>query len=532
MEQGAPWQAFRGPGRRRPANRTIPGVTLFDGHPHHPDAPSEGDAPPPHALEAEHAVLGALLFDNDALVDVDGVVEDRDFFEPFHQRLFRAITRDIRAGRLAEPSQLAQYFIVDGAFAEFGGTRYLIDLMDKAPPRNQAGHYAKVVRSVALRREVARIASEIAIRATTDGDADGATLMADLERELIGVRQGKTDLSLRPFGEVAREVCYGMDRPEARPMLKLGIAKLDKLLGGAELGDMIVLGGRPGMGKSALAGCLALNVAMAGLGVAEINAEMTVQQMARRHLTDLAFSRYGHDAPFYRAIREGTCTEPQRRMIGAIQAETEKLPLYMIKRTGLTLGRVRAMIMRQKMIWESIGIPLRLVVVDHVGLITPDKGGRSRLEDQTIVSGALKELADELGVVMLALAQLNRQVEMRDDKRPMLADLRDSGSWEQDADVVIGCYRDAYYARREREPKGDLKVAEWVMRCSSPIVEAIGLKVREGDVGTAKLWASIGHNAIRDEAPFDASDPFAKSPSADLFAPPSQPALAPAGEVL
>ena len=173
----------------------------------------------------------------------------------------------------------------------------------------------------------------------------------------------------------------------------------------------------------------------------------------------------------------------------------------MVKRTGLTLGRIRAMLNRQKMLWEAMGIPLRLVIIDHVGLVSPDQGGRSRNEDQTVVSGRLKELADELGVVMMALAQLNRQVERREDKRPMLADLRDSGSWEQDADVVIGTYRDAYYARREKEPKSDMKLAEHLARASSPIIEAIGLKVREGEPGTAKLWASIGHNAIRDEPP-------------------------------
>ena len=108
-------------------------------------------------------------------------------------------------------------------------------------------------------------------------------------------------------------------------------------------------------------------------------------------------------------------------------------------------------------------------------------------------------------MVMLALAQLNREVEKRDDKRPQLSDLRDSGSWEQDADVVIGAYRDAYYARREKEPKKELERAEWILRAASPTVEAIALKVREGDVGTASLWASIGHNAIRNEAPDDAA---------------------------
>ena len=133
---------------------------------------------------------------------------------------------------------------------------------------------------------------------------------------------------------------------------------------------------------------------------------------------------------------------------------------------------------------------------------------------------------------MVALAQLNRSVESREDKRPGLADLRDSGSWEQDADIVIGVYRDAYYARREQPPKKELELAEWTLRASNPHIEAIGLKVREGDVGTAKLWASIGHNAIRDHAPDD-MDPFAAS-TPSLFNRPQAAAAQPqtSGETL
>lgn len=499
---------------------------MFDAHPNHPDASAREEAPPPHNLEAEHALLGIIMLHNDAFTAVDGLVSPRDFFEPFHQRLFKTMGDDIRHGRIVEPSVLHQYFLIDPAYPEFGGMGYLIDLMDKAPATNLAEHFAKAIRSVALRREVVRIARDIALRAQNDAAADGSEMMADLERELLAVRTGKDDLSFLSWSEVSRAVVYGMDKPDDRPIVKLGLGKLDKMLGGAEYGDLIVLGGRPGMGKSALAAVIARLVAQQGLGVAEVNAEMSTMQMGRRHLTDMAFDRYGAEAPFYRDIRNGTLTEAQRRMIAEIQHETEHLPLRMVKRTGLTLGRIRAMLMRQKMLWETMGIPLRLVVIDHVGLVAPDQGTRSRNEDQTIVSGRLKELADELGVVMLALAQLNRQVETREDKRPMLSDLRDSGSWEQDADVVLGTYRDAYYARREREPKGDLKVADWMARCASPTIEAIGLKVREGDVGTAKLWASIGHNAIRDHAP-DSDDPFAQAPS--LFQPRPQ-AVAPQAE--
>lgn len=478
----------------------IIGEAMTDYHPLDPAAPGQEDTTP-KSLESEQALLGMLMLSNEVFAVVDGHVAARDFHEPFHQRLFKAIGEDCRHGRLAEPAILATYFSIDPAFHEFGGISYLADLVDKAPPTTFALDYCRAIRSTALRRETIRICRDIQDRATADANASGAELMADLERELLAVRAGKDDLAFQSWAEVSRGVVYGMDRPDETPLLKLGLKKVDHLLGGCEPGELLVLGGRPGMGKSALAAVIARLTADGGGGVAEINAEMTVQQMARRHLTDYAFERFGYEAPQYRDIKRGTLSDRQKEIIATVQHETAERPLMMVKRTGLTLGRIRAMLNRQKMLWEAMGIPLRLVVIDHVGLVSPDQGGRSRNEDQTVVSGRLKELADELGVVMMALAQLNRQVEMREDKRPMLADLRDSGSWEQDADVVIGTYRDAYYARREKEPKSELKLAEHMARASSPIIEAIGLKVREGEPGTAKLWASIGHNAIRDEPP-------------------------------
>lgn len=472
-------------------------MQLVEYHPLDPNAPD----PAPYNLEAEQALLGVLMFDNDAFISVDGLLSPTDFHEPFHQRLFKAIADDVRHGRLAEPTLLMTYFGIDPAFHSFGGIRYLADLVDRAPPSANAPHYAKEIRSQSLRRNVIRIAGDLLKRAKFDTETPGAELMSGLEREMLAVRTGKDDLAFQSWGEVSRAVVYGMDRPDDRPLVKFGLSRIDEIIGGAERGDLIVLGGRPGMGKSALAGCIALNVARQGFGVAEVNAEMTTLQMGRRHLTDLAFFEHGLDAPMYRDIRRGTTTDAQKHMLGEIQAEFASLPLMMVKRTGLTLGRVRAMLNRQRMIWQSMGIRLSLVVIDHVGLISPDETSYSRQADQTIVSGKLKEMAEELDVVMIALAQLNRQVESRDDKRPQLSDLRDSGSWEQDADVVIGAYRDAYYARREKPPKKDLELAEWTLRASNPHIEAIALKVREGDVGTAQLWASIGHNAIRNEAP-------------------------------
>jgi replicative DNA helicase len=467
----------------------------------HPNDPRAQADLPPVNIEAEQCILGIVLYDNRAFSEVDGILQPRDFHEPFHQRAWKTIGDLIRVGRLAEPVILRDFFCIDPAFEALGGMGYLADLVDRAPPSANAPEYARAVRSMALRRDVIRIAQGIAQRARDEATADGADLMADMERELLAVRSGKSDLQLRTWRDVSAEIVYGLDRPDDRPLIQCGLDKIDNAVGGFERGDLVVIGARPSMGKSALAGCMALNVALQGLGVVELNGEMTTVQMGRRHLTDWAFRQYADEGPMYRDIKRKVLTDGQKQILRRVDEDLQHLPLAMLKRTGLTLGRMRAMLRRQKMLWEAAGIRMSMVVIDHVGLVRPDDLGRGRTEDQTLVSASLKEMAEELDVVMLALAQLNRKVEDRDDKRPQLSDLRDSGSWEQDADVVMGVYRDSYYARREREPKQQVALAEWIIRQSSPTVEAIMLKIREGEIATAKLWADIGRNAIRDDAP-------------------------------
>jgi replicative DNA helicase len=271
--------------------------------------------------------------------------------------------------------------------------------------------------------------------------------------------------------------------------------------------DLIVLGGRTSMGKSAMASDIALNVATQGRGVIEINGEMSVQQMTRRHLTSLAFTKHGKGAPSYSAIRKRMVSREQRQMLGQAKAEFDQLPISLLQRPGLGFGALRSLVRRERAKMAREGVKLGLLIVDHAGLIKADGGGRSRYEDQTAVSNGMKELAHELGIPVMALAQLSRETEKRDNKRPALSDLRDSGAWEQDADVVIGVYRDAYYAAREPEPKDDGKPnssstwAEWDRRRRSKTIEAIILKAREGECTTVELWGDMATNAIRAREP-------------------------------
>lgn len=473
------------------------------------DPRDEPDKFVPWNLEAEQALLGCLMFSPESFHLVDPLINEGDFYEPFHGRLYAKIVKLTRADRLADPITLRTLFSIDPAFEDLGGIRYLADLVDRAPPAADSPHYAKEISSLALRREAIRVANEV-IKAARDPDVSGGDLMAHLEKGVSQARSGRDDVVLLPWGDVSAGIVDRLDKPLERPLLSTGLKKIDKMIGGGERGDLIIVGARPSMGKSALASCIALNVASNGVpskdgliggGTVEINGEMSVEQMGRRHLTDECFRQYMEQSPVYRDIRLRTLSDHQIKLLRQTHDRIKGLPLAMVKRTGLTLGRLRALLRRQKMLFESQGVSLDLVIIDHVGLIKTDEQGRARYEDQTVISATMKELGEELDCVMMGLAQLNRNVEAREDKRPQLSDLRDSGSWEQDADVVLGVYRDAYYAQREREPKKREDADLWFLRTTSREIEAIGLKVREGAVGTAKLWSDIGRNAIRDEDP-------------------------------
>jgi replicative DNA helicase len=451
-------------------------------------------------LAAEQAVLGAVLYDNEAFHLIEGLAPDQ-FAHPFHGRLWAEIADSIGRGGLAEPICMLERLKDDPSLIDMGGIRYLADLVDKAPPATNAAHFAHMISEIARRRALLTLSGELgqAIRA---GDLDSHEIIGTVESTLLAMQVTSKRLEPITAGAASLRVLDALDAPpEVIHGIMTGLAPLDEELGPLVPGNLILLAGRPSMGKSAAAECIALNIAEQGLGVIQLNGEMTPEEMAQRHLTDICQRSNGFRGPEYRDIRRRRIGFDQRRMLQQAHETLQPLPLVMLKRSGLKLSQLRSISRRQAAIWARQDIKLGALIVDHMGLVRPDQPSRDRYADQTMISNATKELAEELGCPIFALNQLNRESEKRDDKRPQLSDLRDSGSWEQDADYVIGWFREAYYAQRQAEPKKDLEWSEWDRARKSRAVEAIILKARAGACSTVKLWGDVARNAIRGEAP-------------------------------
>ena len=465
---------------------------------------------PPHSLEAEQALLGALMMDNRAMIKVDGQIRARDFYEPFHASLFDVMAKASAAGHSFDPILLARKFDSDARFGELGGIRYLADLFERAPPAAAAGDYAREVYDLAARRDVLQLCAEQAVAAVM-GEVDAATMLEEFDKALMGMRQGNRALMLEDIGDVIERIDQHVNDPEPKargPLLGCGLEEIGELAPG----KFLILAGRPSMGKSALAGGIVLSISKQcdsfgrPYGTIHINGEMDAAEMVMRHIADEGFRIDQHNAPSYRAIETRKMTAQERLVYAQAARAIRGLPMKVIKRTGITIGQIRSICRRQKAIWEAKGIVLAAVVLDHMGLARPDKGGRDMFADQTLVAMAGKELADELECAVIGLVQVSRNAEARDDKRPGLPDLKNAGAYEENADIVIGVYREAYYANKEPEPNPDkdkMKWADWDARKRSKAIEAIVLKFRAGATGTHRLWGDMPRNAIRAEAPRD-----------------------------
>ena len=459
------------------------------------------DQIPAHApanLEAEQALLGAILFDNAAYERIGDQLKSHHFYEPFHARLFAAMEEHIRKGQLAEPIVLMERFRRDQAFEELGGLRYLADLVDRAPPAANAGDYARVIHDLALRRDLIRIGGGITAGAVVDNEHSAKDQIEQAEQQLYALAETGTTVSgmttfaeaLRGAVEMAAEA-YSRDGGLAG--LSTGLIDLDKILGGMHPSDLIILAARPSMGKSSLAMNIAFDVAKTyawepqvdgskktvnGGGVAFFSLEMSAEQLAMRLLAEV--SGVASDR-----LRKGEIDASEFGQVRDAALEIQEAPLFIDDTGGLSLAQLAA---RSRRLKRTSG--LDLIVVDYLQLVTTNsKGNDNRVQEVSEITQGLKALAKELSVPVVALSQLSRQVENREDKKPQLSDLRESGSIEQDADVVMFIYREAYYKSRGEPREGTPEHLAWQEEMDQirHLAEVIIGKQRHGPIGTVKL---------------------------------------------
>jgi len=452
----------------------------------------------PHNLEAEQALLGSLMFDNAVFERLSDRLRGSHMYEPFHQRLFDAIEDHIRQGMLAEPTILMERFKQDPAFQEFGGLRYLADLVDRAPPAANAPDYARVIYDLALRRDLIRIGGEM-IKEAPNPETPADEQIEQAEQTLYSLAEtGKPSSGFVNFSTALAGAVEMAGEAYQREGKLAGLATrlddLDQKLGGLHPSDLLILAGRPSMGKTALATNIAFNVArnyrweptpdggrktVDGGVVAFYSLEMSAEQLAMRILADA--SGVSSDK-----LRKGEIDSSDFGKIRDAAVEIGESPLYIDATGGLSISKLAARARRLKRMEHG----LDLIVVDYLQLITTgDNSQKNRVQEVSEITGGLKALAKELSVPIIALSQLSRQVEQREDKRPQLSDLRESGSIEQDADCVMFVYRESYYLGRAEPREGSEEHLKWqedMDRLEHQAEVVIG-KQRHGPIGIVKL---------------------------------------------
>lgn len=439
----------------------------------------------PHNIEAEQALLGALLLRNDMFDRIAETVSERDFYDPLHRQIFKTIASRIAASRPVDPLALSDLFRSAPPISDtMTVPQYIGRLATAAVTWINAPEYARTVRNLALRREIVRIGSDaVAAAMECATDASPADIVEDIEGELFalaerGERGGEVAFKAA-LGAASKQIDDAHRAGSGLRGLSTGIKDLDAKLGGLARGKLYVVAGRPAMGKSALATSIVWNLARNHVPVGIYSLEMGADEIALR----IASADCGVPSD---VLSRGGDDEAMRKFISS-QARIADAPIIIDDRGGISIGQLTARARRMR---RRHGV--ELIVVDYLQLMRSTSRESSRVQEVTEITSGLKALAKELNVPIIALSQLSRQVEQRENKRPVQSDLRESGSIEQDADVVMFVYRDEYYWRMQNpEPADVLQRAIWLKklrdaRCEG-LAEVIIAKNRGGKDGTAHL---------------------------------------------
>jgi replicative DNA helicase len=454
----------------------------------------------PNNIEAEQALLGAILVNNDAFYRVSDFLKSSHFFEPLHRKIFEVSAELIRMGKMANPVTIKTFLPADEKVGDMTVTHYLVRLAAEAVTIINAADYGRAIYDLATRRALITVGEDMVnIAFDAPVDMSPRAQIEDAERRLFELAEtGRYDGGFESFSD---SVKTAVDMANAAFMrdghlsgIATGFRDLDRRMGGLQSSDLVIIAGRPGMGKSALATNMAFHVANAyepaqqadgsmkaasGGVVGLFSLEMSSEQLATRIISEQT------EIPSSK-IRRGEITETDfEKLVGCSQM-LQKLPLYIDQTGGISIAQLAARARRLK---RQRG--LDIIIIDYVQLMTGSsrRGSENRVQEITEITTGLKALAKELNVPVIALSQLSRQVENREDKRPQLSDLRESGSIEQDADVVLFVFREEYYLKN-REPKpGTQEYLNWEteMNETRGKAEVIIAKQRHGPTGTVQM---------------------------------------------
>ena len=441
----------------------------------------------PNNIEAEQSVIGSILLNNEIFDEINLLINSKNFYDPMHQKIFMAIEKLIYSGMLANPITLKNYF--ENEKDELNIPNYLFKITKFSTSSRQAIEYSKLIYDLYVKRELIKISENIIDAAKlNDLDNDGKSIIENFEKSLFDLAEkGSFSSSLVKFDEAMKmtiEMASSAYKNEEGIVgVPTGLTDLDYRLGGLHKSDLLIIAGRPSIGKTALATNIAFNAAKKIQNdgrkstIAFFSLEMSSEQLSTRILAEQSRIKSND-------IRRGKISEEQFDKFIEISKNISELPLYIDETPAISIAALSNRARRIKRLYG-----LDMVVVDYIQLMKASNFREGRVQEISEITQGLKALAKELSVPVLALSQLSRAVEHRDDKKPQLSDLRESGSIEQDADVVMFVYREAYYLQGKEPRPATVEHAEWQAKMNdiSHLAEIIIGKQRHGPTGNVML---------------------------------------------
>ena len=457
----------------------------------------------PSNLEAEQALIGSVMVNNDIIDEVSNIVNSNKFFDPAHRKIYEVIENLNNKGMIANPITLKNFFEKSENLKEVGGVEYLVKLTRFSSSSRQAIAYAKVVHEMYVKRELIDISSNISEESFgADDNKSAENIIEEAEQSLFQLAErGNFSQSYMKFNQALDQTIematLAMKSDQGLVGVPTGLTDLDEKLGGLHKSDLVIIAGRPSMGKTALATNIAYYAAKKihdnneKTSVAFFSLEMSSEQLSTRILSEQTRIQSND-------IRRGKATEEQLNRYIEASRNIYDIPLFIDETPAITISALSNRARRMKRLFG-----LSLIVVDYIQLMrTSSNRMDGRVQEISEITQGLKALAKELSVPVLALSQLSRAVEQRDDKIPQLSDLRESGSIEQDADVVMFVFREQYYLERKQPKLGSIEHAEWQSKMNDilGLADIIIGKQRHGPTGNVQVEFEVQYTKFKDLA--------------------------------